>query len=161
MEIDVPGIDLAKNVVQLHGAECSGRAVHRSKVRRGALIEAAQKLRSRLVAMGAWSSVDHLAHRLIGMGIEARLLSRQHVTLIVKKNKNDRNDAEANAVATSRPLMRSIAVKAIERQDIQVVHRVPSTLVPRCAVVIRYCVRSRAPNHRGVFPLFREMCRMA
>ncbi|WP_126880042.1 IS110 family transposase [Paraburkholderia kururiensis] len=140
MEIDFLGIDLAKNVFQLHCAERSGRAVHRSKVRRRALIDVAQKLRPRVVATEACSSADHWAHRFIGMGIEVRLLSPQYVTPSVKTNKNDRNHVETIAEAASRPSMRFVAVKSIEQQNIWAVHRMRSILVPRRAAVINQII---------------------
>lgn len=136
MEIDILGIDLAKHVFQLHGAERSGRAVHRSKVGRGALIETVQKLRPRVIAMEACSSAHHWARRFTGMGIEVRLLSPQYVTPFVKTNKNDRNDAEAIAEAASRPSMRFVSVKSVEQEDIQAVHRMRAVLVRQRTAVI-------------------------
>ena len=59
MEIDILGIDLAKHIFQLHGAERSGRALYRSKVGRGGLIETVHRLRPRIVAMEACSSAHH------------------------------------------------------------------------------------------------------
>ncbi len=136
MEIDILGIDLAKHIFQLHGAERSGRAVHRSKVGRGALIETVQKLRPRVVAMEACSSAHHWARRFIGMGIEVRLISPQYVTPFVKTNKNDRNDAESIVEAASRPTMRFVSVKSIEQEDIQAVHRMRAILVRQRTAII-------------------------
>ncbi len=86
--------------------------------------------------MEACSSAHHWARRFVGMGIEVRLLSPQYVTPFVKKNKNDRNDAEAIAEAASRPSMRFVAVKSIEQQDIQAVHRMRAILVRQRTAVI-------------------------
>ena len=136
MEIDILGIDLAKHIFQLHGAERSGRAVHRSRVGRGALIETVQKLRPRVVAMEACTSAHHWARRFLHMGIEVRLISPQYVTPFVKTNKNDRNDAEAIAEAASRPSMRFVSVKSVEQEDIQAVHRMRAILVRQRTAVI-------------------------
>jgi transposase len=89
MEIAVLGIDLAKRVFQLHGADSRGRALHRSKVNRA----------------------DHWARRFQEMGMEVRLISPQYVAPFVKTNKNDRNDAEAIVEAACRPSMHFVAIK--------------------------------------------------
>ena len=136
MEIDILGIDLAKHVFQLHGAERSGRAVHRSKVGRGALIETVHKLRPRIIAMEACSSAHHWARRFIALGIEVRLISPQYVSPFVKTNKNDRNDAEAIVEAVSRPTMRFVSIKSVEQEDIQAVHRMRAILVRQRTAVI-------------------------
>jgi transposase len=47
----------------------------------------------------------------------------------VKTNKTDANDAEAICEAMSRPSMRFVAVKTVEQQDLQAVHRVRSSLI--------------------------------
>lgn len=136
MEIDILGIDLAKHIFQVHGAERNGRAVHRSKVERGALIETVHKLRPRIVVMEACSSAHHWARRFVALGIEARLISPQYVTPFVKTNKNDRNDAEAIVDAASRPTMRFVSVKSIEQEDIQAVHRMRAILVRQRTAII-------------------------
>ena len=136
MEIDILGIDLAKHIFQLHGAERSGRAVHRSKVGRAALVEKVCKLRPRVIAMEACSSAHHWARRFISMGIEVRLISPQYVAPFVKTNKNDRNDAEAIAEAASRPTKRFVSVKSVEQEDIQAVHRMRAILVRQRTAVI-------------------------
>lgn len=136
MEIDVLGIDLAKRVFQLHGASRSGLVLHRSKVNRPGLMAAIDKLWPRLVVMEACSSAHHWARRLQGMGIEVRLISPQYVAPFVKTNKNDRNDAEAIVEAASRPAMRFVAVKTVEQQDMQALHRVRQLLVQQTTAII-------------------------
>ena len=70
------------------------------------------------------------------MGIEVRLISPQYVTPFVKTNKNDRNDAQAIVEAASRPTMNFVAVKSVEQQDIQAVHRVRELLVQQRTALI-------------------------
>lgn len=136
MEIEILGIDLAKHVFQLHGADRSGRAVHRSKVARGALAETVHKLHPQIVAMEACSSAHHWARRFIALGIEVRLISPQYVSPFVKTNKNDRNDAEAIVEAAGRPTMRFVSIKSVEQEDIQAVHRMRAILVRQRTAVI-------------------------
>ena len=59
MEIDILGIDLAKRVFQLHGADRHGHAMHRAKVLRAALVETVRDLHPRVIAMEACSSAHH------------------------------------------------------------------------------------------------------
>ena len=136
MEIEILGIDLAKRVFQLHGADRRGKALHRSKVMRAGLMEAVRSLHPRIVAMEACSSAHHWARRFQEMGFEVRLISPQYVIPFVKTNKNDRNDAEAIAEAASRPTMRFVTVKSVEQQDMQAVHRVRELLVHQRTAVI-------------------------
>lgn len=137
MEIDMLGIDLAKRVFQLHGADRHGHAVHRAKVGRPALVSAVRELRPRVVVMEACSSAHHWARRFqLELGVEVRLISPQYVKPFVKTNKNDRNDAEAIVEAASRPAMRFVTVKSVEQQDIQAVHRVRELLIHQRTALI-------------------------
>ncbi|KVQ37956.1 transposase [Burkholderia cepacia] len=136
MEIDVLGIDLAKHVFQLHGADRRGRAVHRAKVSRSALFETVRTLGPRLVVMEACSTAHHWARRFQTLGIQVQLISPQYVAPFVKTNKNDRNDAEAIVEAASRPAMRFVTVKSIEQQDIQAAHRMRAILLRQRTALI-------------------------
>ncbi|HET7088380.1 MAG TPA: IS110 family transposase [Anaerolineae bacterium] len=136
MDIDILGIDLAKRVFQLHGANHRGEAQLRSKVSRAALLGAVRELRPRVVAMEACSSAHHWARCFQEMGIEVRLISPQYVSPFVKTNKNDRNDAEAIVEAACRPAMRFVTVKSVEQQDMQAAHRVRALLVHQRTALI-------------------------
>ena len=119
MEIDILGIDLAKRVLHLHGADGRGRVPHRSKVSRAALLSVVRELRPRAIAMEACSSAHHWGRCFQEMGLEVRLISPQYVSPFVKTNKNDRNDAEAIVEAACRPAMRFVPVKSVDQQDMQ------------------------------------------
>jgi transposase len=129
MEIDVLGIDLAKQVFQLHGADRRGRVVHRAKVSRSSFFESVRTLKPRKVVMEACSTAHHWARRFQSLDIDVRLISPQYVAPFVKTNKNDRNDAEAIVEAASRPAMRFVTVKSVEQQDIQAAHRMRAILL--------------------------------
>jgi len=138
MQIDILGIDLAKRVFQLHGAIRGGAVVHRSKVSRPGLMQAIVRLQPRLVVMEACASAHHWARQLEASGIKVQLISPQFVTPFAKTNKNDRNDAEAIVEAASRPTMRFVAVKSVEQQDIQALHRMRQLLVHQRTAVINH-----------------------
>ncbi|WP_233810177.1 IS110 family transposase [Paraburkholderia sp. HP33-1] len=129
MEIDVLGIDLAKQVFQLHGADRRGHVVHRSKVSRSSFFESVRTLSPRVVVMEPCSTAHHWARRFQSIGMEVRLISPQYVAPFVKTNKNDRNDAEAIVEAASRPTMRFVTIKSVEQQDIQAAHRMRAILL--------------------------------
>ncbi|MDF3881172.1 IS110 family transposase, partial [Cupriavidus basilensis] len=129
MEVDILGIDLAKQVFQLHGADRRGRPVHRAKVSRGSLLEAVRTLKPGMVVLEACSTAHHWARRFQSLGIEVGLISPQYVSPFVKTNKNDRNDAEAIVEAASRPAMRFVTVKSVEQQDIRAAHRMRAILI--------------------------------
>jgi transposase len=121
MDIDILGIDLAKRVFQLHGADRRGHALHGSKVQRAELLGAVRNLQPRVVAMVACSSAHHWGRQFQAMGIEVRLISPQYVAPFVKTNKNDANDAAAIVEAASRPTMHFVTVKSVEQQDMRAV----------------------------------------
>ncbi|RZL93181.1 MAG: IS110 family transposase [Variovorax sp.] len=147
MDIEILGIDLAKCVFQLHGADRHGRTVYGAKVMRAAFV-VVRELGPRIVAMEACSSAHHGARCFRAMGIEVRLISPQYVKPFVKTNKNDRNDAQAIVEAASRPTMNFVTVKSIEQQDIQAVHRVRELLVQQRTALINQA--RGLPAERGV-----------
>ncbi len=136
MDIDILGIDLAKRVFQLHGADRRGRLLHSSKVMRTELLSIVRKLSPHVIAMEACSSAHHWGRCFQEMGIEVRLISPQYVSPFVKTNKNDANDAAAIVEAASRPTMRFVPVKSVEQQDMRAVHRVRELLVHQRTALI-------------------------
>jgi transposase len=136
MDIDILGIDLAKRVFQLHGADRRGHALHGSKVLRAELLGAVRKLQPRVIAMEACSSAHHWGRQFQAMGIEVRLISPQYVAPFVKTNKNDANDAAAIVEAASRPTMHFVTVKSVEQQDMRAVHRARELLVHQRTALI-------------------------
>ncbi|EJL83507.1 transposase [Herbaspirillum sp. CF444] len=110
MDIDILGIDLAKRVLQLHGADRGGPAKYGAKVMRAELLATVRKLAPRIVAMEVRSSAHCWGRRFKELGIAIRLVSPQYVSPFVKTNKNDANDAAAIVEAVSRPAMRFVPV---------------------------------------------------
>lgn len=131
MEISRVGVDLAKNVFQVHGVDRREQPVWQRSLKRSQWIAELQKRvpRSAEIGMEACACAHHWARLLEVRGYRVKLIAPQFVKPYVKSNKTDRNDAEAICEAMSRPSMRFVAVKSIEQQDIQAVHRVRSELV--------------------------------
>jgi transposase len=129
MQIEVLGIDLAKQVFQLHAVDARGRALSSRRVGRAKLVETVVRLAPRIVAMEACSGAHHWARTFRGLGMEVRLLHAKFVRAYVKSAKNDTHDAEAICEAAMRPHMRFVVVKSLEQQDLQSLHRSREQLV--------------------------------
>lgn len=119
MNITTLGIDLAKNVFQIHGADSRGKAVLKKQLSRQKLSELTVNLPACKVVMEACGSANYWARKFRLQGHEVKLISPQLVKPFVKSNKNDRNDAEAIVEASSRPSMRYVTPKTVEQQDMQ------------------------------------------
>lgn len=95
MQITTIGIDRAKNVFQIHGADQRGKAVLRKQLRRDQVAPFFANLQPWLIGIEACSSAHHWARKLQALGHTVRLMAPQFVKPYVKSNKNDVADAEA------------------------------------------------------------------
>ena len=129
MNIKRIGIDIAKQVFQVHGVYDHEKVVLRKKLSRAQMLAYFQKLPHCLIGMEACGSSHYWGRELQRMGHTVKLMAPQFVKPYVKSNKNDVNDAEAICEAVARPTMRFVAIKTIEQQDIQAAHRIRSELV--------------------------------
>lgn len=126
MKIIRVGVDLAKNVFQVHGVDRNEKPVWRRKLNRAewlkVLLETIEP--GCEIGMEACGGAHHWARKLQAQGFTVRLIAPQFVKPYVKSNKNDANDAEAICEAMSRPHMRFVSIKTVAQQDIQGVHRI-------------------------------------
>lgn len=123
------GIDLAKAVFQVHGADKSGKKVFSKKLSRKKLPEFIASLPACLIGMEACSGAHFWAAKFIGFGHKVKLMPAQYVKPYVKTNKNDMADAEAICEAVTRPGMRFVPIKNNEQLDIQALHRMRARLI--------------------------------
>lgn len=128
-EITTIGVDLAKNVFQLHGADQLGRAVLRKQLKRAQFLSFFVNLPPVLVAMESCSSAHHWARQLSKLGHRVRLIAPQFVKPFVQGSKNDVSDAHAICEAAMRPTMRFVPVKTIEQQSTLALHRARQGLI--------------------------------
>ena len=112
MEISTIGLDLAKSVYQVHGADASGAVVFRKRLRRDKVIAFFAGLPPCTVAMEACGGAHHWAREIAKAGHAVRLIPAAYVKPFVKRQKNDAADAEAICEAAQRPTMRFVAVRA-------------------------------------------------
>jgi transposase len=123
------GIDLAKNVFQLHGVDVRGHTVLKKQLRRAQMTRFFATLSPCLIGMEACASAHHWARTLQSFGHTVKLMAPQFVNPYVKSQKNDAADAEAICEAVSRLSMRFVAIKSIEQQGVLALHRVRQSLV--------------------------------
>ncbi len=124
MQITTIGLDLAKNVFQVHGVNERGKAVLRKQLKRDQVAPFFANLPPCLVGIEACASAHHWARKLQALGHTVRLMAPQFVKPYVKSNKNDAADAEAICEAVSRPSMRFVPIKNVEQQSVLSLHRV-------------------------------------
>lgn len=127
--IKILGIDLAKTIFHVYGVDDRGQRVISKRLKRDALPTYLATLPRCIIAMEACGSSHYWGRQCREWGHEVRLISPQFVKPYVKSNKNDERDAEAIAEAASRPNMRFVALKSVEQQEIQSVHRVRERLI--------------------------------
>lgn len=135
-EVSIIGVDLAKQVFQLHGATAEGEAVFRKKLSREQFAAFMQKHPGCIVAMEACATAHHWARTLSALGHVVRLIAPKFVKPYVKSQKNDMADAEAIAEAGSRPTMRFVEVKTPEQQGLGMIFRLRDLLVGQRTQVI-------------------------
>ena len=123
------GIDLGKNTFHVCAMDRRGRVVLEKRFTRRGLERFVRVHEPCVVGMEACGGAHHWARTLRALGYDARLMSAQFVKAYVKSSKNDWRDAEAICEAVGRPTMRYVAVKTVEQQSIQHLHRARSLAV--------------------------------
>ncbi len=114
MNISTIGIDIAKNVFQVHGVDAAGNAVLTRQLRRKQVIEVFAKMAPCLIGMEACATAHHWARELTKRGRDVRLIPPAYVKAYVRRQKNDAADAAAICEAVTRPSMRFVPVKTPE-----------------------------------------------
>lgn len=128
-EVAIVGVDLAKQVFQVHGAAADGRVLFRKKLSRPQFTKFIASLPPCVVAMEACGTAHYWGRELAGLGHEVRLIAPIYVKPYVKRQKNDIADAAAIAEAAQRPTMRTVAVKTAEQQARAMLFRTRELLV--------------------------------
>jgi transposase len=135
-EISTIGVDLAKSVFQVHGADASGAVLFRKKLRRHQVLTFFAAQPPCTVAMEACGSAHHWAREIGRLGHVVRLIPPAYVKPFVKRQKNDAADAEAICEAAQRPTMRFVVPKSEQAQAAAVVFRARDLLVKQRTQII-------------------------
>ena len=122
-KISITGLDLAKQVFQVHAADSKGRCVSRKQLKRREVLAFFAKLTPCVVAMEACGTAHYWAREIAKLGHETRLVPPAYAKAYVKRGKNDAIDAEAICEAAGRPSMRFVPVKSVEGQALAMLHR--------------------------------------
>ena len=150
-EINVIGLDLAKNVFQVHGVNRDGEVVVRKQLKRRQVLQFFARLHSCLIGMEACGGAHYWARELARLGHTVRLMAPAFVKPYLKSNKNDRNDAEAICEAVQRPNMRFVQVKSPEQQAVLHLHHGRQLLV-RQRVAVSNHIRGVLAEYGIVLP---------
>lgn len=129
MQVTTVGLDLAKNIFQVHGITEDGAVAFNKSLRRAQLLQFFEKLEPCLIGMDACGSGHHWARQFQELGHEVRLMPAMYVKAYVKRGKSDAIDAEAICEAVTRPTMRFVAIKTEEQQGALFLHRARDLVV--------------------------------
>lgn len=117
------GVDLAKNIFQIHGAASDGTVLFRKKLSRPQFLRFMSEQPATTVAMEACAGAHYWARELSGLGHRAILIAPRYVKAFVKRQKNDMADAEAIVEAAQRKTMRFVAIKSTDQQARAIIFR--------------------------------------
>ena len=151
-KISTIGLDLAKRVFQVHGIDGEGCVVVQRQLQRSGVLEWFSKQEPCLVGMESCATSTYWAREISAFGHEVRLIPPAYVKPYVRRQKNDRTDAAAICEAVSRPSMRFVAVKTIEQQAVQVLHRTRQLLITQRTQTIN-ALRGHLAEFGFIFPL--------
>ncbi|MFM5540515.1 IS110 family transposase [Aeromonas veronii] len=124
MKATTIGIDLAKEVFQVHGVDEHGKRLFNKQLKRSQIASFFANIPPCLIGMEACASSHYWASTLMSLGHTVKLMAPQFVKPYVKTNKHDAADAEAICEAVTRPNMRFVPVKSPEQQAVLALHRI-------------------------------------
>jgi transposase len=150
-EVITIGLDIAKDVFHVHGADERGRAVFSKKISRAKLLDFFAAQPSCKVALEACGGAHHWARQLTQLGHEVRLIPPAYVKPFAKRQKNDAIDAEAICEAAQRPSMRFVAVKSEEQQAAGLLFRTRDLLVRQRTQLIN-AIRGHLTEYGWIAP---------
>src|SRR3990167_1572620 len=130
------GIDLAKNYIQIHGANEQGKPVFKKRVARDKFLETMANLPRCLVGMEACGGSNYWAKELLQLGHDSKLMSPKKVKKYTDHNKNDARDAQACSEAVGRGNMQFVPIKTEEQMNMQSLHRIRSFYVKQCTALM-------------------------
>ncbi len=136
MSIEILGVDIAKNVFQLHGLNRGGRVVLKRRVMRDQLLAVVAQIEPCIVVVEACTGAFYWSRKFEALGHQVKVISPQYVKPFVRRQKNDGNDAEAICTAARQPHIPLVPKKTIEQQDIQALHRARQRMVNHRTAVV-------------------------
>ena len=129
MQVSTVGLDLAKNVFQVHAIDEAGAVLVRKALRRRQVMPFFSRLAPCLIGMEACGTSHFWAREIAALGHEVKLMPPAYVKPYVKRGKTDAGDAAAICEAVGRPTMRFVALKSPEQQSMLALHRTRDLLI--------------------------------
>jgi transposase len=136
MQCVTVGLDLAKNVFQVHGVDERGEVLLRQRLRRAQIRTFFSQLKPCLIGMEACGTAHFWARELMNLGHQVRIIPPAYVKAYVRRNKNDAADAAAICEAVTRPNMRFVPVKTEEQQATLMLHKSRDLLVRQQTMLV-------------------------
>jgi len=136
MQVTTIGLDIAKNVFQVHGIDANEKVVVRKQLRRSQVLAFFAALAPCLIGMEACATAHYWARELTKLGHKVRLMPAKDVKAYLKRNKNDAADAAAICEAVRRPTMRFVRIKTAEQQGQLMQHRTRDLMMRQRTQVI-------------------------
>jgi len=152
MTVKTVGLDLAKDVFQVHGISENGRVIFNRAIKRAKLLAVFETLPPCLVGMEACGSSHHWGRQLRKLGHEVKLMPAGYVKPYVKRGKSDAVDAEAICEAVRRPTMRFVEIKSEEQQAVLAIHRSRDLVVRQRTQVVNM-IRSILREFGHILPI--------
>jgi len=146
------GVDLAKNVFQIHGALRTGEVQFRKKLTRQQFTAFMARQAPCLIIFEACGGAHYWAREMKAPGHEVKLIAPQYVRPFVKRQKNDAADAEAIVIAARQAEMRFVGPKTVEQQSRAAVFRGRERLVHQRTADVN-ALRALLYEHGYVFPV--------
>ncbi len=135
MNNSVIGLDIAKNIFHMYSLT-TGNKVYKKKLKRAEMLAFFATYQTSLIGIEACGGAHYWARELAKLGHEVTLLNARYVKSFVVGNKNDYNDAQAIFDAVTRPNKRVVAVKTVEQQDIQLIHKIRQGYVDKRTALV-------------------------
>ena len=152
MSVQTIGLDIAKNVIQVHGVNHSGATALSKRLKRVQVIEFFAKFPPCLIAIEACAGSHYWARELLKMGHQVKLIPAQYVKPFVRRSKTDANDAAAICDAARQPEMPTVAINNEQQQAIQMLHRIRQRLMEERTALINQ-TRGLVGEYGIVFPI--------
>jgi len=136
MKITTVGLDLAKNVFQVHGINAAGDIIVRRRLRRTRVREFFADLKPCLIGMEACGTAHFWARELSALGHDVRIMPPFYVKAYVRRGKNDAADAAAICEAVTRPTMRFVPIKSEDQQAALMLHKARALLIRQQTMLV-------------------------
>jgi transposase len=149
------GLDLAKDVFQVHGVDAQQTVTVRRQLKRKDLLAFFQKLPPCLVGIEACGTAHYWARAIGALGHTVKLMVPRDIKAYVRRGKTDAADAEAICEAASRQRVKTVAAKTEAQQCHLMLHKVRDDLVGRRTQVSNM-IRAHLAELGIVAPIGRE-----